>query len=252
MTILYPGVAKMSKIDTRKLPYKTSKKGGRKKKGPKASVKGGGGLLAVPNPFPLIWKGARQSFSDTLVHTVGTSGVFGAETAYTLNDQFDPRFSIGGAQPYARDTFVTMYERYKVTGITVEVTYSNASDNGIACGLLFGNPTNTLALAGSTYDRIKEAPQSRIMILNNTGGNGVKTFKKYLPMWRCAGVEKKVYEADIGIYDALAGNSPSADGKCFLRVAIADLGMGSTATATVSVRLIMHTNWYQRKMLAQS
>lgn len=224
----------------------------KKSKRPKASVNSSGGLLAGGNPFPVVWRGAKQHYTDTQTFTVGTAGVYGAETAFTLNDQFDPRFSVGGHQPYGRDTFSTMYERYKVTGVTVDVTFCAPSGPGVACGIIFGNPTNTFALAGNTYDRVKEAPQSKVMILSDAGSQQ-KRFKKYFPMWKVAGCPSKdVYDSDIGIYDALVGNSPSADGKCFMRVAIADLNLGSAKTAVISVKLTMHTEWYQRKILAQS
>lgn len=213
----------------------------------------GNKFFGSPNPFPLVWKGAKQRYSESKTLTVGAiGGTFGVDEVYTLNDQFDPRFTVGGHQPYARDTFATMYERYKVTGVTVDVSFNAPSIAGIAVAIFFANPTNTYVLNASYYERVREMPQTIVRTINDTGSQKVR-IRKYIPMWKILGVTKLQYEADIGIYDALAGGSPSATaGMGKMYIAIADLNGGTTATCLMNTTITMHTDWYQRKVLAQS
>lgn len=216
--------------------------------------KGGSGLLGAPCPFPLVWKGAKQSYSQTKSYTVGGSGVFGTENVFNLNSQFDPDSTGVGHQPYARDTFATLYSRYKVKAVTIDVMFTNPSAQAIACGVAFINPSNTGAtgnLAGKSYDAVKERPLTIVKVLQDTGAQSVR-IRKTFPLYKLLGVTKLQFDADIGIYDAAKGDDPQATGLSFMRVAIADLNLGSAATCTIAVKITMHTDWYERITLGQS
>lgn len=211
-------------------------------------------FLGGANPFPLIWKNAKQHYSETKSYTVGTSGVFGTSNVFNLNSQFDPDQTGVGHQPYARDQFAGLYGRYKVKKVTIDVSFTNPSAGAcLGCALLVTNPANGATLAGSLYDKIKERPLTWVGILNEGGGSQIVRFRKTFPVYKLLGVTKQQFDADVGIYDALSGNNPdSTNGITQLKVAICDMAGGSSATCLISVRITMHTDWYQRLTQAQS
>lgn len=217
----------------------------------KSSIKSSG-LLSSPSPFPLVWKAAKQVYGDISELTVGSTGTYGAPSIYALNDMFDTRFSTGGHQPYARDEFFLLYARYKVVAVTVEVIFTSPSIAGVSCGMIFRNPTQATTIAAKSIPYIREIPVATQKIISDTGSQRY-VFKKYFPMHKILGVTKLQFDADIGIYDALSSGSPDATaGLAKLEVAVADSNGGSSATCVASVQITMHTNWYQRKILAQS
>lgn len=220
------------------------------------SVRGqGSGLLTSPSPFPLVWKGCKQRFGDSYKLYTGAGGTYGSAVAYSINDMYDPRQSVGGEQPYARDTMVTLYDRYKVTGVTVQVEFTTPNINGIICGVMFNNPTNTSVLTGNVPAYIRELPNAASHIVADTGKQKW-VFRKHFPMWKVLGVTKLQFEADIGIYDALSTGSPSLTaGLATMRLAIANIDTAGAASAgdiTANTVITMHTDWYQRKSLARS
>lgn len=229
-------------------------KSSRKRKRKGATAQGGVALFNKPSPFPIIWKGAKQSYVELQAFTVGASGAFGAEQEFRLNSQFDPNETGTGHQPYGRDTFATMYDRYKVTYVTFEVTFTNPSAGAnLACAILLRNPTNLSALATKSYTTVKEMPNSKVVLLNEGGGKQIVTIKRSYPMHVLLGVSKLQFDADVGVFDAIAANDPSATaGVCRLVVAIADSTKGSDGTCDCSTRITMTTDWYERKTLAQS
>lgn len=211
-------------------------------------------FLTSTCPFPLVWKGAKQRYCESKTVTVGAAGgTFGTDEVYTLNDQYDPRFTVGGHQPYGRDTFADMYGRYKVTGATIDVTFNAPSISGLACAIMVVNPSNSVVnLSGKFYEYVKEMNNCVVRTINDTGSQKVR-IRKYFPMWQVLGVTKKQFEADIGLFDALVTNSPDATfGLGKVKIAVADLNGGTTATCLMNVTITMHTDWYQRKVLAQS
>lgn len=218
------------------------------------TAQGGVALFNKPSPFPLVWKGAKQAYSALQGLAVGTSGVFGAEQVFRLNSQFDPNKTGGGHQPYGRDTFETIYGRYKVKSVTFEVTFSAPTTGShLACAITVQNPTNVSGLGAVSYEIIKERPNSRVVILNEGGGKQIVTIKRTYPMYVLLGVTKLQFDSDIGVFDAASGDNPSATaGEARLVVAIADFTKGSVGACTISTKITMNTDWYQRKTLAQS
>lgn len=245
------GIARMSKIETSKLKYKTKRS---KKSKHLKSVGLSTPFLGGSNPFPLIWKNAKQHYSETKSYTVGTSGVFGTSNVFNLNSQYDPDQTGVGHQPYGRDQLAGLYGRYKVKKCTIDVSFTNPSAGAcLGCAVLVVNPSNGATLAGSLYDKIKERPLTWVKILNEGGGTQIVRFRKTFSMYKLLGVTKQQFDADVGIYDALVGNNPDAtNGLAQLKVAICDMAGGSSATALISVRITMHTDWYQRTTQSQS
>lgn len=252
MSILDKAVAKAMGAKRKYKKRAGGKRGPYKKKGVSSmqnTVAGGLNFLTSPSPFPLVWKNCKLRYSDSLIHTVGTSGLFGAETIFALNDLFDPRYSTGGAQPLYRDQIAALYGRYKVYGATVDILYSGPSAPNIACAVMFSPPSTTTALASQTFNWAKEQNNVKVKVLSDTGTQKLR-IRKYFPMHQIVQKTKLQYDADIGIYGALSGNSPTD--KAYMRVAIADVNLGSSATCAISTTITFHVNWSERIPPARS
>lgn len=202
------------------------------------------------SPFP---KGmiTKQSYSEVLNLTAGTSGVFGTEQVYILNAMFDPDYSVGGHQPYGRDTLSSIYSRYKVLGVYIDVTfYSPSSGSSIATGIkLSPNDQLTNPLQGATLNQVIEGNNTVVKYLPTTGSQKTH-FRAYFPMHKLLQLSKLQFKADSTVYDTPVGQNPSR--SVYMRLAVCDATGSSAGTCVASVKITMLTYWHERKQLPQS
>ncbi len=198
-------------------------------------------------------RNVKHNYSDVQAFTTGTSATFGAVQVYRLNSLYDPNQTGVGSQPYGRDTLATIYDRYRVRAVTIELIMVSPKVPCVAIGVLLRNPTQTSTLLGAQAPVVREWPNARVFTLTDTGSQR-QIFKHTFNMWEVAGVTRLQFDADYGIFDALSTNNPDASyGTCYLEIAALDQDGGSAVpVCNVTTNLTFHTDWYNRKTLAQS
>lgn len=119
---------------------------------------------------------------------------------FNLNSIFDPNRTGVGHQPYAHDTFATMYNRYRVISCSYRVI-APKSDATIQLAI---QPANEV-LTPTTAAEMKENPRSRY-VTQSQGGQVIPVAGKvYIPS--LTGRTKAQYMADDR-YQAVFGASP--------------------------------------------
>lgn len=163
----------------------------------------------------------KQKINQKMVYTESgilssTTDIYGTEVIYSCNDLFDPKYSIGGHQPYYRDTFLSLYRKYKVLSCDVEITFTDPLIDATLCAVQVQPPGATATVGGQYADVVRERPFTIVKTLNDSGSQTAKV-KVHIPIGKISGLTDIQFKADAQNYSANYGSSPAAIPK--IRVA---------------------------------
>lgn len=171
-----------------------------------------------------------------------TTPVF--DQIFRLNSTFDPDFTGTGHQPYGRDTYASLYNRYRVFAVSYHLDVVNVSSGGYKVTVWADNdavPTTNASLAAEYPSAVTKtvAPTEKVYFRG----------KYYLP--NITGVTKTQYMTDDR-FQALATTSP-AESIC-QHIAASNFSDAAPTAGQVyfNLRLIMHCEWFDPLDLGQS
>ena len=112
----------------------------------------------VARPFP-----ARKTVKLTYCEVLTLNPVTGYDVtsyAFRCNSIFDPNITGAGHQPYAHDTYQSMYTHYSVKSSTIDINFAdqNTGDPGPAMVGCFISDTYTSGSTIVNYNEIREMP----------------------------------------------------------------------------------------------
>jgi len=170
-----------------------------------------------------------------------------ADWELNLNSTYSPRYSpSGGHQPYGRDTYAALYNRYRVFAVRYKVTFDAVSTaTGSYRGMLLWNNALT---AESNYLLTSERPHSRTCTFAHTSS---KTLKGHLTLAKINGQTKTSYMGDDR-FQAAVGSSPTEN--IILHMVMTDNG-GTVLAAgigTIRVELQYFVEWFDPLPIAVS
>lgn len=160
---------------------------------------------------------------------------------FNLNSIFDPDRTGAGHQPYGRDTYATLYNRYRVISCSWVITC--ASPNAV---ILAAQPANEQLLYAGIAE-MRENPRTKFVIQNFGGSTAKLTGKTYIPS--LVGRTKAQYMADDR-YQAQVNADPSE--LAILNVMAAASNGVSLAAINLNVTLHYTVEFFDVKHLAQS
>ncbi len=215
------------------------------------NYKGGSSLFSVKDPFAKFMN-VQLAYTEQLNLTAGALGVYGVTTVYRASSIFAPHFSGPGVahQPYGRDTLATIYDKYKVRAVRLQIQFTNPSEDGMVIGVSYtapGDSSNTLA--GESVASAGEQFHVWQKALNNTGSQTVN-YDRLFAMHNLLGVTKLQFDADQDLYSAQSGTSPVIFPA--LRIGAADVTATGGGTVQAIVKLTFYTLWFDRETLPQS
>lgn len=160
---------------------------------------------------------------------------------FNLNSIFDPDRSATGHQPYGRDTYASLYNRYRVIACSWVITTSSV--NAV---MLAAQPANeVLSFAGIA--EMRENPRTKF-IVQNAGGATVRLMgKTYIPS--LVGRTKAQYMADDR-YQAQVDADPAE--LAILNILTATGAGVSLGSQVVNVTLEYTVEFFDVKHLTQS
>lgn len=201
------------------------------------------------HPMPLN-KLVKLKYSTTHNMAVGASGILGTQQKWNLNSIYDVDATGGGHQPSGFDQMAAFYNRYKVLGVDVTVRITDPTIDGMRVFFVIMNPANNAeTLTGDTKDAVSEIQQSGYFDINNSGSQKIiKRF--YAPIWKLSGLTKLQFDADPDNYTGPVTGDPGL--LVQMACACCDLNQGSSGGVIVTVDLVYHVRYYQRKFLPQS
>ena len=114
-------------------------------------------------PFPIRQTRTLTYCDSALLATNESVDV--ATLELRANSIFDPVSSGTGHQPYAHDTFLTLYEFYSVKSAVIDVWFGNSADDGlpIMCGVWTNNDGTQI----TNENLVREQPNSISKLLAN-------------------------------------------------------------------------------------
>jgi hypothetical protein len=206
---------------------------------------GGAGI----DPFPKRRVAALRYSDSYTILTTTTEFLYGTATSVLLNSLFAP--VSGGHQPYGFDQLAALYNRYRVNAVDVEMTimYNGGVQNSIVSGVVLP-PGTSATIAGSTYTIVSEKPNVISVPIVGGTNTGTVFIKQRFDIARLAGLTANELQANVEDYSAAVTASPSK----LVTFEFATCGV-STTTATSSkvlLTLVFHTEFWERKILAQS
>lgn len=181
----------------------------------------------------------------TLTTLTTTTGV--VNHLFNMGNLYDPDRSGGGHQPFGRDQFATLYNKYRVYGCKYVVTFHNTSSAYTCdCAVVLKAVTNTSTDMQTVYE--KPYTQFRTLAMNGAASSKA-TVKGYCNNAKILGVSRLRYGLD-DIYSATAGVAPNTEP--YLHIYIKERGATSGIVIGVSVQLTYYCAWYERVALTGS
>lgn len=193
------------------------------------------------DPFPPRMRCCLE-YGNSLILTAPNTGNFGTATVYRLNSIYDPLFSGAGDYPYQYNSVASLYGQYFVRSVYIEITFSDASADGIICTALVQSSNNTLDPAGKSIPFMMACTGACTSVMSNTGEQRV-VFKKTFQINQLEGLTKTQFEGNQPNYSAPFGSNPAA--TPFLRIAVADPNAASQ-TVFCQIRLRFNIEAYER------
>lgn len=178
----------------------------------------------------------------TSISTVSGSGLY----YLNLNSMWDPDRSGIGHQPYGRDTFATLYGKYRVIGCKYIVEVSSNSST-ILLGTLVSNEQFTYTAVGGDFNELKEQPRARFV--TQAPGQMIRRISGYANCASILGQNKLQYMSSEDTSAQVANNPAEA---CILTIACASVAGVPQGGASVNVMLEFITEWFDPVALGPS
>jgi len=158
-----------------------------------------------------------------------------AETAYRMNSIFDPDYTGGGHQPYSRDTYAQLYNKYRVLKFEYKVT---AQSDGTAVSIMTAVPNNNQANPIGATDLATESTYGKFKIISGTG-SPAETLRGSIDLANFNGRTKAQYSAD-DLFESTMGSDPS-------EIMVFHLGFGGVTATTIRLQGCFEA-WYTVEM----
>lgn len=165
---------------------------------------------------------------------------------FNLNSIFDPNRSGTGHQPYAHDTFQTLYNRYRVIGCKWNI-FTTGYSGAIQVA---AQPANEeLYTSSNTVSEVRENPRTKYIIqLPNAS---VRKLSGYTSIPSLVGRTKVQYMADDR-YQAQFGASPNELAILNVVAGYMDDSSSASGQAIINIEMTYTVECFDVKHLAQS
>lgn len=191
----------------------------------------------------------KLTYTQVFTLISSTGGVFGSQQVFALNSLYDPDITGGGHQPYGYDSMSTLYERYKVNGVLVDITAVDPDNASATIGVMLITPSSTDSLAGLAIQTVKEKPMCVTRTVVDSGSQKTR-LKTYIPMHTAFGWTRDQFHGDMENTTAPINNNPGSIPK--LNLAVANNRGNSGYSLVCEVKLTYFATFYERKVLSQS
>lgn len=142
--------------------------------------------------FPSTWFAKFKFSESSFINPLATGALSAIGYQYSLNNTFDPRFSLGGAQPLWYDQVMPYYERLWDHCVKVELVFSNPTEDGMYCGYRVRTTTDSNVTVGKDFNYLQQMPLTEMKPINNTGQQIAK-FTFFVKNHKVLGITKDQY-----------------------------------------------------------
>lgn len=200
-----------------------------------------------PTPFPDRMR-VTLCYSSSYISLIANSAAAGRQQ-FSMNDMFKPDFTNSGAQPEYFDQLKTLYNRYRVYGSAIKVTFLPFNSSGTQINV----PTNAVlvpsaqSLATLNVDDAAALPRAQNRVI--TGNMDYKN----VTMVASHSVSEILGVKDVEGADRLQALVSSSPSELALWAIVARTADGVTSTSLgISVRLSYDVEFFDRQVQLQS
>lgn len=126
------------------------------------------------------------------ISSSGTTKLANIGYVYNTMSCYDPRYNTGGGQAIQYDRVSINYERYWVSKVDYEVTFTNPREDGCMLGVRVRGLLNTVTTQGRTTYELMEMENVKYSWMSNTGEQR-KTFKGSIVNRKILGLTTEQY-----------------------------------------------------------
>jgi hypothetical protein len=189
----------------------------------------------------------EMKYSDIFTTTTNAAAaLYGNQIDLKLNSIFAP--VAGGHQPYGRDAYALLYNRYAVLGAQVKLRFGTNATSPILCTADLTLANGLAGMTGNGFSTIADQPNSRTEILNGVGSPQV-TMEFGVDLPKLLGLTADEYVADTADYGSVMSASPAQ--SFFLSVAAAGMIAGGL-TWSCMYEITYKVRFYDRVLQPQS
>jgi hypothetical protein len=200
-----------------------------------------------PTPFPDRMR-VTLCYSSSYISIIANSAAAGRQQ-FSMNDMFKPDFTNSGAQPEYFDQLKTLYNRYRVYGSAIKVTFLPFNTSGTQINV----PTNAVlvpsaqSLASLNVDDAAALPRAQNRVI--TGNMDYKN----VTMVASHSVSEILGVKDVEGADRLQALVTTSPSEIALWAIVARTADGTTSTSLgISVRLSYDVEFFDRQVQLQS
>lgn len=214
------------------------------------------GLAGEQDPFPVrmnrIMPYADSGITASDGSTATTSGA--SPYVFQLNSLFAPQGLSNYHQPYGFDTLATLYRRYRVDRVDIELEACIADypPTPVDAIVLINAPGSsvTTTSTGNAAGVFAEKPNG-IVRRQQTGtpSANILILKKTILMHEVCGLTRAEYMANVEEYSALVTATPTRIVQMYVNTS----GVAATSVRTAwKSKITFHAEFFERVILAQS
>lgn len=184
-----------------------------------------------------------------LVNSAPVTGLGGPEVVFRLGSLFDPNATGVGHQPYLYDQISPLYWKYIVYGATVQIDYTSTPDANLVVMYMVANSAATTDLLNIQSFDANERPGCGT--IRTTAFFPAATCRlDYLSLPQIEGKSYQQYMSEDANYAAFTNQNPTF--SPLLRVNAASDSLTADQTAVVTVTIVYHVKFFQRRLHGQS
>jgi hypothetical protein len=186
-----------------------------------------------------------MQYSEIVTLTTGTAGIFGTQRSFVDDGVYDPDFSGAGVYPFGYTTMASIYENYRVYGLTVDFLFTDPSADGMVVACLYQPAAVPTGLTSMSITAASSVPFGDVRPLNNTGRQTVR-ISRHFTIPQLQGMREIEWIANPN-FEAQVGANPA-------RLGLFNIGAASAAgtggvTCQCLVRILYDVEWFGRKYL---
>lgn len=169
----------------------------------------------------------KYTSTDTLSGTGSTT-----QKVFRINSLFDPDLSGVGSQPLNFDQLAAVYNKYLVTAVDWECTFTNLNSTAANVVAVASDQT----LSGSSFDSLTENKRAKMAALSiNSGGLSTRKLKGHVSMSDLHGQPN--IDSDPDQYSIVSANPQDV---AYLTLEAADFTTATTISVGVRTKIVYH------------
>jgi hypothetical protein len=185
----------------------------------------------------------------TYVTSSATADTTGSAYVIDLGSLYQPYVTTH--QPYGFDTMATLYRRYRVNAVSIELTLLNPSTSLVTAiwGVVPPGASFSLSTLANAQTVAEKPFFNTANLLTRDGGHCSKVVRMKLPAHVACGLSKSEFDANVEEYSALCTASPNRTPK----LTIATCSPAGAATQlNFDVKICYHAEFFERIVLPAS